>query len=170
MSRLVEFYAGRATDTEGRRLAAILAWDDDDLEQVHDFIQWLFPLPEASRFNPDAPLLSAADVAAFRADAHLRANLEKSFARILTFLGLACAAAGKVVAGPNLAARARDVWAFPNHNWLRITRILRSLTLLGLEDRARAFFERLEDFYARHKYPIGADTFAYWKNAVESTD
>src|SRR5436190_6237830 len=109
MSCLLEFYAGRGTDSEGRRLADILAWDDEDLEQVHDFIQWLFPLPERSNFNPDAPLLSTKDIAAFRADAHLRANLEKSFARILTFLGLAFDETGKVVAGPNFAARARDV-------------------------------------------------------------
>ncbi len=77
MSRLTDFYAGRGTDTEGRRLADLLAWDDDDLEQVHDFIQWLFPLPEPSRFNADAPLLTPDDIAAFHADAALRATWNK---------------------------------------------------------------------------------------------
>src|ERR1019366_1048610 len=43
MSRLVDFCRGLKTDTEGRLLEDILAWPDDDLEEVHDFIQWLFP-------------------------------------------------------------------------------------------------------------------------------
>jgi hypothetical protein len=65
MSRLVEFYFGRATDSEGRLLHEIWEWGDDDFEEVHDFVQWLFPLPEPSRFNPDAPLLTEEDVASF---------------------------------------------------------------------------------------------------------
>src|SRR5262245_840829 len=68
MSRLVDFYRGAGTDTGGRQLAEIWAWGDDDLEAVHDFIQWLFPLPEPSRFNPDAPRLTEADIATFRGD------------------------------------------------------------------------------------------------------
>src|ERR1022692_1897101 len=96
MSRLVDFYRGVKTDIEGRHLNDILDWPDDDLEAVHDFIQWLFPLPEPSGFNPDAPLLTEADIAAFKSDPVLQANLMKSFERILTFLGLALSE-GKVV-------------------------------------------------------------------------
>jgi hypothetical protein len=59
MSRLLDFYRGVGADTEGRRLEDILAWPDDDLEEVHDFIQWLFPLPEPSRASPTpTPLFS----------------------------------------------------------------------------------------------------------------
>jgi hypothetical protein len=58
MSLLVDLYRGRAVDTEGRSLKDVLSWPDDELEVVHDFVQWLFPLPEPSRFNPDAPLLT----------------------------------------------------------------------------------------------------------------
>src|SRR5262245_5587601 len=65
VSRLLDFYRGEGTDAEGRRLDDILAWRDGRLEAVHDFIQWLFPLPEPSRFNPDAPLLTPHDIAAF---------------------------------------------------------------------------------------------------------
>jgi hypothetical protein len=167
MSRLTAFYRGEAADSEGRSLQDLWTWSDEDLEAVHDFIQWLFPLPEPSRYNPDAPLLTPDDVAAFRADERLRANLARSFERLLTFLGLSQTADGQVVEGPNFAARAPDVWAFPNHNWLRITRILRSLTLLGLPDRARALYERLKAFHASRRFPIPAETFAYWTDAIE---
>ena len=34
----------------------------EGLERTHDYIQWLFPLPERSSANPDAPRLSSADI------------------------------------------------------------------------------------------------------------
>jgi hypothetical protein len=172
MSRLVEFYRGQATDTAGRHLEDIWAWSDNDLEAVHDFIQWLFPLPEPSQFNPDAPLLTAEDISAFRNDPLLQARLLFSFARILVFLGLTLTEGGKkVMEGDNFAARAPDVWSTPNHNWLRITRLLRSMTLLGqgvrlLEAQTRALYEWLEALYRSRKFPISEDTFRYWTGAV----
>jgi hypothetical protein len=75
MSRLTDFYRGTGTDAEGRTLAQLWAYSDEQLEDVHDFIQWLFPTPTPSRFNPHAPVLADADIAAFRSDPDLRANL-----------------------------------------------------------------------------------------------
>lgn len=132
MPRLLNFYRGEDTDSEGRFLNDIWAWGDGELEEVHDFIQWLFPLPEPSPLNPNAPLLAEDDTAVFREDQLLQAYLRKSFERILTFLELTMDQKGKVVERSNFMARARGVWAYPNPNWLRITRILRSLRLLGL--------------------------------------
>jgi hypothetical protein len=168
MSQLVDFYRGAAPDSEGRRLAEMWDWDDDRLEERHDFIQWMFPLPEPSQFNPRAPLLTAEDRAAFRTDMALQANLHRSFARILSFLGFAQAPDGRVVEGENFAARAPDVWSAPNHNFLRISRILRSLALLGLQEEAQALYERLQEMFNRRKYPIPADSFRYWTAAVTS--
>ena len=68
MSDLIAFYRGLAPDSEGRTLADLWAFSDREMEDIHDFIQWMFPLREPSRFNPDAPLLTAADIAAFQAD------------------------------------------------------------------------------------------------------
>ncbi|HTU88525.1 MAG TPA: opioid growth factor receptor-related protein [Gemmataceae bacterium] len=162
MSQLVNFYRGEATDSAGRSLHDIWSWNDEDWEEVHDFIQWLFPLPEPSRFNADAPLLAPKDIAAFRSDELLRANLRKSFARALTFLGLSLAEDGAVVEGANFAARIGEVWAAPNHNWLRITRILRSLRIVGLTTESANLYRRLEVFYHSGRFPIPADTFRYW--------
>jgi hypothetical protein len=169
MSRLVEFYRGEARDAEGRKLEEIWAWDDDELEAVHNFIQWLFPLPEPSNFNPDAPLLSEQDMREFRSDPLLQDRLRRSFERILSFLGLTLAKDGEVLEGKNFAARVPDVWAYPNHNWLRITRILRSLTLLGLETQARALYDWLNAKAGGRKFPVPADTFRFWSGAVQSS-
>jgi hypothetical protein len=167
MSWLVEFYRGEATDAEGRFLKDIWVWDDLKLEAVHDFIQWLFPLPEPSQFNPDAPLLTEEDIADFRSDLLLQAKLRGSFDRIMAFLGLTRTENGTVVEGANFRARAAHVWSFPNHNWLRITRILRSMRLLGLEAEAQALYGRLDTLFRSRRFPIPADTFRYWTEAVE---
>jgi hypothetical protein len=169
MSRLVEFYRGQNADTEGRLLNDILAWSDDELEEVHDFIQWLFPLMEPSQYNPDAPLLTKEDIAVFRNDPVLQANLMKAFDRILTFLGFSLSD-GEVVEGRNFTARIPDVWAGLNHNWLRISRILRSLTLLGMEAHALALYQRLDALYQSRKFPIPADTFRHWTEAVVKSE
>ena len=90
VSQLVEFYRGKTTDSEGRLLCDIWSWNDRAWEEVHDFIQWLFPLPrEPSRFNADAPLLSHKDIAAFRIEANFQANSRQSLSALRTFLGLA---------------------------------------------------------------------------------
>ena len=61
------------------------------------------------------------------------------------------------------------MWAYPNHNWLRITRILRSLRLLGLEGESRSLYAWLDATYRSGRFPIPADTFRYWTEAVEGT-
>jgi hypothetical protein len=167
MSALLSFYRGQACDCEGRWVKDLWTWDDGALESVHDFIQWLFPLPEPSRFNPDAPLLTPEDIAGFRAEPQLRANLQRSLERFLTFLGLARRPDGSLVEGPNFTARAAHVWQSPNHNWLRISRVLRSLTLLGLEDEAGKFYAILCDFYQSRRFPIPDSTLRYWTAAVQ---
>jgi hypothetical protein len=52
----------------GRYLREIQEWPDDQLESVHDYIQWLFPLPEPSGFNVAAPALSCSASADSRVD------------------------------------------------------------------------------------------------------
>jgi len=167
MSRLVDFYRGEATDIEGRLLSTMWSWKDNELELTHDFIQWMFPLPEPSRFNADGPLLTAEDIAAFKGDKLLQANLRKSYERFLTFLGLSSAKNGRVVAGARFAARSFQVWMVPNHNWLRITRIIRSLRLLGLQGESLALYTWLEAAYKKRQFPIPADTFQFWTEAVK---
>jgi hypothetical protein len=169
MSRLLNFYRGQGTDNQGRRLEHIWNWNDELLEDVHDFIQWLFPLPEPSQFNLHAPLLTDDDIVAFHSDETLRANLERSFERILAFLGLKLDDEGAVIEADNFNRRATDVWQHSNHNWLRVTRILRSLCLLGLGERSLAFFAKLADWHANRRFPIPDSTFTYWRRAVESS-
>ena len=88
VSKLIQFYRGEGRDAAGRTIEEIWAWDHRHLEMVHDYIQWLFPLPERSRFNPFAPLLTDADKATFRAEHDLRGRVIRSLNLMLEFLGL----------------------------------------------------------------------------------
>ncbi|TKJ09244.1 hypothetical protein E8Q34_17915 [Halomonas sp. 15WGF] len=54
-------------------------------EHTHDYIQWLFPIPEASRFNSFAPLLTPAVQAAFANDERLRHHQQRSLDVMLNF-------------------------------------------------------------------------------------
>ncbi|HEX8913174.1 MAG TPA: opioid growth factor receptor-related protein, partial [Humisphaera sp.] len=86
---LVSFHLGRSPDSEGRRIDDIRRWDFDELEFVHDYIQWLFPTRRPSAFNADAPPLDDATVGAFHADGRLRASLLESLKVMLAFYGFA---------------------------------------------------------------------------------
>jgi Opioid growth factor receptor (OGFr) conserved region len=167
MSSIVDFYRGAAPDYLGRSLEDIWRWNHHRLEETHNYIQVLFPNQEPSRFNLNAPLLDQATIAAFRQDEKLRGNLATSLDVMLRFYGLEYQPqTGQVVKEPNFAERGRN-WLTPyNHNYLRITRILKCLVALGLADRARAFFACLQELYAEYDDDIGPDTFGFWKEAV----
>jgi len=162
-SALLAFYSGAGPDSAGRTRAEIWAWDHRRLEMVHDFIQWLFPLPEASRFNPDAPLLTPIDAAAFRADVRLQDHVRTSLDLMLDFLDLRRAGAG-VVRGPRFT-QGPVHWLEPlNHNHLRLTRIMLFLRHAGLTTEADGLLACLEDIAAHEGAGhIRPRTLDFWR-------
>ncbi len=134
---VVAFYEG-GRDAAGRTLAEIVSWNDDRLEAVHDYIQWLFPTRQPSGVNPAAPLVTDAAAAAFAADPVLRDRLRGALERMLGFYGLRRKGGRILIDAAAFAMRSR-VWLRPNsHNHLRLTRIMQSLTALGLRADAIA--------------------------------
>lgn len=169
--RIVAFYEGEAPDDRGRRLNEILQFDDDRLEDVHDFIQWLFPLPERSGANPSAPILDDAAVEAFRARPELRAALRRSLDRMLGFYGLEWSGE-RIVKSPSFAQRSGNWLHAGNHNHLRLTRMLRSLFLLGEAQAAKALFDFLAEIYDEEhqtgRNRISDRTFNFWQSALKT--
>lgn len=165
------FYRGDGRDHRGRLLSDIHELDFYELEFNHDYIQWLFPLREPSGANASAPLLSNDDIRRFQSDESLRTRLLQSFELMLSFLGLELAdtsdaGSASVRKAPHFGER-HQVWLRAgNHNFLRISRILRSLTLLGCARHASAFLQCLEAMYAENSATIGNTTMGYWRRAV----
>lgn len=87
MSLIITFYEGTDTDHRGRYLSDILGWNANKLESAHDYIQIVFPLPEASAVQWSAPTINRQVFDAFRARPELRDRLKDSFQKILWFYG-----------------------------------------------------------------------------------
>lgn len=167
--RIVAFYEGSASDDRGRSLEEILRFDDEQLEDVHDFIQWLFPLAERSGANPAAPTLDDHAIRAFHTRPELRAALRRSLERMLAFYGFAWSG-DRIVKAPGFPGRSGWLSA-GNHNHLRFTRMLRSLWVLGEPQVAQALFDALAEIYNDERRSgrncISDRTFIFWKRAVE---
>ncbi|KAI1841619.1 hypothetical protein JX266_012172 [Neoarthrinium moseri] len=174
LRRLIEFYETKGPDNRGRLLEEILKWSDERLEFSHDYIQTLFPLPEGSMFA-NAPVVDEETFLYWRqSGGELNANMRRALERMLSFYGFAIewqdhekggSTAEVTVKAGGEANLARWVVRM-DHNHLRITRIIRSLRVLGLTEEARAFYAALVwtcDTYGR----IGSSSRKFWKRAIE---
>ena len=90
-------------------------WDlsDEEIENTHDFIQWLFPTDKPSRYNLAAPVLSEQDMLNIQNSEKAKKNLKYSANWFLNFLDR------------------HSYWIHKDdHNQLRIKRIKKCLRLL----------------------------------------
>ena len=62
------YLAGGGRDGRGRTAEEVLALPDLDLERIHDWVQWLFPLPTRSAAVPGSPVLDPAEIATIIGD------------------------------------------------------------------------------------------------------
>jgi hypothetical protein len=166
--KLTRFFAGGRDDL-GRTSDEILRWDDERLEMVHDYIQWIFPLPERSGANPSAPVLTQGSISLIRDTPEMQQRLGGGYQRMLKFYGFECEGE-RVVQSPAFPAVSRN-WLKPgNHNHLRLTRMLRSMRLLGLGSEAASLWAALRQLYESERSAgrrsISDETFAFWKRAA----
>jgi len=170
MSRILQFYRDEQIHPEGYTLRGIWNWNDQDLEYRHDYIQWLFPLPNLSREVPNSPVIDEEEMRQFRTDGSLKERMRGSFQRMLAFYGFktmtnANGTSG-VIAAEDFPQKAVN-WLTPgNHNYKRISRILRSLRLLGLKEECISFYQALRAVYKTSFPVIGSRAMSYWHTAA----
>jgi hypothetical protein len=170
MDPILAFYKGEPT-ARGLRLADVWEWSFEQLEDAHDYIQWVFPLDTPSSANPDAPLLSEETARAFSWDDVLRDRVERSLAVMLRFYGLERLVLPKskimIIRAVTFPER-RGVWLWPNnHNHLRLTRIIKSLRLLGMKKDSAALVTCLDDIARTEgRDVITEDTVMHWRRAA----
>ena len=162
MSQLSDFYTLKGTDDKGRTFAGMCSYDWHELEGVHDYIQWLFPLRLASNFNPDAPLLTDQDIELINKDL-----VHYAFRLMCNFYGCTYEN-NEVKIEPGIWWERSEAWITPgNHNFLRITRILKSLSLLGMTEERDDFFIFLKGLYQQHRETITKETMHFWREAIQ---
>lgn len=164
---IILFYKGQLPNA-ARKIEDIWKFNDDELEGYHTYIQWLFPLTEPSGINFAAPILDAEVISQFKKSPELQDRLMISFKLMLKFYGFEIDESDnniKIVKSNDYSVKKNNWISHRNHNYLRITRILTCLRLLGLEKYSSAFFACLEQVYAEESYEIGEVTFDYWKKS-----
>jgi opioid growth factor receptor-like protein len=169
--RVVAFYSGDLDDS-GRTLDEILSWSDEELELVHDYIQWVFPTTQLSAVNPSAPLVTEDTIRMFGRSDALRGRLLRALDRMLAFYGLRRRVSdGDVhieIDADRFAERSRMWLRRGDHNHLRLTRIMQSLSALGLTAEAaalqRCLLEDISEGPGRGR--ISDETHELWLSAV----
>lgn len=147
-TKLFEFYQGKGLDDQGRSIDQILGWDPNKFDQDHDFIQWLFPLQEPSEFNKNAPLLDPETRIAIINDVSAMCNVARAFLKFQNFMK-------------------EYNWATPNnHNFLRISRVIKSLVLLGRSVMAQHIFDLAKAQHQAFPEIISDKIFGYWSEAL----
>ena len=109
------------------------AGDYRKLEVHHGYIQWLFPIHE-SGMNSCAQVLQRHEAATISADARMQQRVHRSYALMLDFYGarMVSKETGELARSQGYQGRLANLNA-KSHNYLRITRILKSLGEFGLE-------------------------------------
>jgi opioid growth factor receptor-like protein len=145
------YLAGTGRDGRGRLTADVLGFSDAELEDVHDYIQWLFPLQTRSGAQPGAPVLTQTEIDAIRRDSIAQDTLTKATERMLRFY------------------RDTPWWLTSyDHNHLRITRIIHSLALLAGREEARRFHDAVLAMNEAAGSPVNTRSLKFWADAAET--
>jgi hypothetical protein len=164
---IVRFYLGQAVHPTGHTLQEILSNKDFDLNRAHNITQWLFPLDRPSHHAIDAPYLSREEVLLFRTNRILRENYIAAFNRYIVLFAMKNMG-HTIVIEPDF--NGNNMWLYPNsHAFVRITRMLRSMNLLGFEKEARSLMDALMEVNSKHgNNLIDRATIEFWNSAFEA--
>lgn len=173
----IDFYLGNKASLradpmqQGFTFEQILSFTDAEMEEHHDFIQWLFPLVNPSGANPSAPTATDQIIIDFRENPELQTRLLLSFEKMLDYYGLELNSSDKVIRSQNFDRKKNNWLINHGHNLLRMSRIIGSLAALGRPDLAQSFYEVLESVYLENKSIPQAslsDSMKIWANTIRS--
>lgn len=175
-----EFLTGAEKNSHNKYLKDIWGYTDQRLELDHAYIQWIFPLDTPSDHNSLAPVISKSDIDNLASEKLklIQDNMIHSLSIMLHFYGFCFLkpGEGKLIGRHEYKfSKNKQNWCvMHNHNHLRITRILKSLRLFGLEQYAVAFYQALiraeEEEKREHANELGwlvnPTTLRFWAEAV----
>lgn len=122
MSELIKFFNDESHHPTYGSYTDIVERDDEFWETTHDFIQWIFPINEPSRFNQKAPVIDQSSIRQLLESDKTKQKLSLGTDRYKSFL------------------RANDNWRFGyDHNHMRISRVIKCLRLLSDDQSANKF-------------------------------
>jgi hypothetical protein len=147
---IVRFLEGTSSGPNGQWLADILAYTDQEFEERHDFIQWLFPLKSVSVSVPSSPVLDQSAAEAIQNSPRALQALNTAKKRFMRFLSSTTG-----------WRRSSD------HNHLRITRAIKSLGALSGKPSAIEFHRDLLRVLGPDIELISETSKKYWLDAIQ---
>ncbi len=160
---LYHFLIGNGKDIYGRTHEQILSMSNLKLETTHNYIQWLFPIDTPSKYAASV-ILTEEMAEQFKEDKRIIDNLRRAYVRMMKFYGFGRDDRGQLV--PVVSQwKMRITWLNRgNHNFLRLTRMLKSLHLFRLSDLESELFSALK--VLAEDYDFLSVPYGYWENAV----
>ena len=146
--QLFKFLEDKSTDFRDRYISDILNFSDRDIEEKHDFIQWVFPTDEPSSIARDVPIVDDEVIILFQKSEKAQTNLKKAKDWYLGFLFR------------------NSHWKKKyDHNHLRITRVIKCLRLLLGDEEADDFKQKVYGMVASRIMFIDEAAKRYWAKA-----
>ena len=146
----------------------IMRYSAAELEGEHSFIQYLFPTTAVGRYNRRAPALDQETVRTLNMNSDVKRKQRLAFRVMLNFFQLKEENQGtpayRIVPSYDYSNQIPP-WLKPgNHNQLRLTRMVKSLYLLGNEQEAVALHKVINE--QGHKYQVHIDTMKRWDKCL----
>lgn len=162
-TQLIKFYTENGKDHAGRVFGDLIQFNNKELEDCHDYIQWLFPTETRSQFNLDTPTLDQETAVALFDNEVFHVRFQESIKVMLAFWGFKCS---NSLSGLFLPKHSIQNWMLlDDHNLLRMTRFMESCRLLGYQQVATKLFEVLLAL-ANSTTFITIENIFYWYHAA----
>lgn len=157
---VINFFLGLELDSNSRTISDILSFNEQEIENTHDFIQYIFPTIEKSNYNPNAPLISENLKRLFSENVVAQENFCKTCRLFLHFCGFKCLKSNELFT----PVYEKSFLSRPSHNLLRISRVLNSLNQIGKKSCSREIFSQIETFNFLYPKVIPTSSYEIWKN------
>jgi hypothetical protein len=148
MNNVYLFYLRPDTVPPGGKYSynRVMNFNDDELETFHDYIQFLLPSDQKSKYNSKVDILTPDIVKLFQRDESIMTRVREAFAKMMGFWNISL----------------KRINNEGDHNHLRLTRCMRCLKLLGLQNE----LEVLRDFLLKIGR-VTSETLRIWKPFLE---
>lgn len=180
----INFLLGHGTDGKGRTIQDYFSFSKERWEECHDHIQWAFPTDIPSAFNPNAPIIDREELANWLASASaaydddlsqdyeiLRDNMRILLKRYYDSIGFNMGYNGGSSYTNPVDTSFNNIFDSPdNHNFRRITRVIRCMYLFYnfscVHTLKRYLFTHGLQAAARRSCLIHPETVWHWYNAA----
>lgn len=170
-NEILDFLRIKIKNVENLALDDMHEFPHKQLESKHDYIQWMFPTRQQSRYNTEAPIVTDEIAEKMAKDEKIIKNAKKSFDVMLNFYGLQYKD-GRISKAENFEERANNwIPGGYDHNHSRLSRIIESLQLFGLKEEAKALFNCLKLLWLEDSTRFTLDTIKeFYKKAGEDVE